>query len=992
MAFSKSLLLVAIATVPTNAFVPSLQNKARSISFLPPAVTSPQSNVALKGFLQDVMGTTSESIPGPGDAKEEDIRKLFFRWNDALATLDSTKVASLYAKDGFLLPTVSDTPRNDFASIKDYFDNFLQLKPQGVILDGQIKVGDNWAKDCGIYEFTMGVDGSKVRARYTYVYTFEDGAWKIAHHHSSAMPEQMAPKGETLADDEVRSLFSLWNDALATLDPDTVAKRYSSKPILLPTVSDTPRSDYNSIKDYFVNFLQNKPQGVILESYVTSGPNWAKDAGIYEFTMGKDGSKVKARYSFVYVYEDGEWKISHHHSSVMPEAVLSKKKEITDDEVKGLFHLWNDALATLDSDKVAKRYAQNAVLLPTVSDIPRSDYSSIKDYFDNFLKLKPQGEIVESYTQCGDGWCKDVGVYEFTMGANGNKVKARYSFVYVWEDGEWKISHHHSSAMPEQMTAKGVEISEDEVRGLFTLWNDALATLDPETVAKRYASVPVLLPTVSDTPRTDFASIKDYFVNFLQLKPQGVILESFVTTGPNWAKDVGIYEFTLGKDGSKVKARYSFVYVYEDGEWKISHHHSSVMPEESKKEQITDAEAKALFHLWNDALATEDPDKVASRYAKNAVLLPTVSDTPRTDYGSIKDYFVNFLKLKPQGVILDSYTECGDGWCKDVGVYEFTMGANGNKVKARYSFVYVFEDGEWKISHHHSSAMPEQMTAKGEILSDAEVKGLFGLWNDALATLDPATVAKRYSKTPVLLPTVSDTPRTNFASIQDYFVNFLQLKPQGVILESHVSSGPNWAKDAGIYEFTMGADGSKVKARYSFIYAYEDGEWKISHHHSSVMPEASKAAAAKKSTITEKEVKGLFYLWNDALATLDSDKVARRYAKQAVLLPTVSDKPRTDYTTIKDYFDTFLLKKPQGEIVESFAICGDGWCKDVGIYEFTMGADGSKVKARYSFVYVFEDGEWKISHHHSSAMPEGLLGAAEKLAVVQEAFNILTKA
>ena len=39
--------------------------------------------------------------------------------------------------------------------------------------------------------------------------------------------------------------------------------------------------------------------------------------------MGATGDKVKGRYSFVYVYEDGEWKISHHHSSVMPEAYLA---------------------------------------------------------------------------------------------------------------------------------------------------------------------------------------------------------------------------------------------------------------------------------------------------------------------------------------------------------------------------------------------------------------------------------------------------------------------------------------------------------------------------------------------------------------------------------------------------------------------------------------------------------------------------------------------
>jgi len=31
-----------------------------------------------------------------------------------------------------------------------------------------------------------------------------------------------------------------------------------------------------------------------------------------------------------------------------------------------------------------------------------------------------------------------------------------------------------------------------------------------------------------------------------------------------------------------------------------------------------------------------------------------------------------------------------------------------NDVKARYSFLYQFEDGKWRIEHLHSSAMPEK--------------------------------------------------------------------------------------------------------------------------------------------------------------------------------------------------------------------------------------------------------------------------------------------
>mmetsp|Transcript_45163 Transcript_45163/g.109292 ORF Transcript_45163/g.109292 Transcript_45163/m.109292 type:complete len:245 (+) Transcript_45163:1915-2649(+) len=169
----------------------------------------------------------------------------------------------------------------------------------------------------------MGTTGDRVKARYSFVYTFEGGEWKIAHHHSSMMPE--GGKGTVLEEDQVRSLFYLWNDALATLDPDAVASRYSKNPCLLPTVSDIPRTDYPSIRDYFVHFLEKKPQGQILESFVQTGPDWCMDNGIYEFYMGATGDSVKARYSFVYVKEGEEWKIAHHHSSQMPEEVEPKK-------------------------------------------------------------------------------------------------------------------------------------------------------------------------------------------------------------------------------------------------------------------------------------------------------------------------------------------------------------------------------------------------------------------------------------------------------------------------------------------------------------------------------------------------------------------------------------------------------------------------------------------------------------------------------------------
>ena len=148
-------------------------------------------------------------------------------------------------------------------------------------------------------------------------------------------------------------------------------------------------------------------------------------------------------------------------------------------------------------------------------------------------------------------------------------------------------------------------------------------------------------------------------------------------------------------------------------------------------------------------------------------------------------------------------------------------------------------------------------------------------------------------------------------------------------------------------------------------------------------------AAQRGSTVnqncyvpTKEEVTGLFTLWNNALATLNSTIVANRYTDTAVLLATVSDSPRNTTASIKSYFDTFLLNKPQGVIKYSDPEPGCNMATDMGVYEFTFGKDGSKVVARYTYSYVYDQNtkEWKIQHHHSSMLPEQFLAAPKTSA------------
>lgn len=126
---------------------------------------------------------------------------------------------------------------------------------------------------------------------------------------------------------------------------------------------------------------------------------------------------------------------------------------------------------------------------------------------------------------------------------------------------------------------------------------------------------------------------------------------------------------------------------------------------------VTQQEIAALFERWNASLATHDADKVTTNYAPDAVLLPTVSNQPRTDTASIKDYFVHFLERNPQGTIDSRTIRIGCNTATDVGTYTFKLSGQTpgttETVKARYSFMYELRDGKWFIVHHHSSAMPE---------------------------------------------------------------------------------------------------------------------------------------------------------------------------------------------------------------------------------------------------------------------------------------------
>jgi len=117
---------------------------------------------------------------------------------------------------------------------------------------------------------------------------------------------------------DVTDLFTRWNDALQTRDPQQVTDLYASNAILLPTISNQVRHNHEELTDYFEQFLARGPKGTLKEQNIRIFDELAMNSGVYEFSFD-DGAIVSARYSYVYQLINNEWKIIEHHSSAMPE-------------------------------------------------------------------------------------------------------------------------------------------------------------------------------------------------------------------------------------------------------------------------------------------------------------------------------------------------------------------------------------------------------------------------------------------------------------------------------------------------------------------------------------------------------------------------------------------------------------------------------------------------------------------------------------------------
>lgn len=123
-------------------------------------------------------------------------------------------------------------------------------------------------------------------------------------------------------------------------------------------------------------------------------------------------------------------------------------KTASEREALGLFTQWNDSLKSGDPHQVASLYQDDALLLPTVSRIPRQTREARIDYFEHFLAKRPSGKLDTYHLRQSCNEATLAGLYTFDLAASGQQVAARYTFTYRWDGERWLISQHHSSLLP----------------------------------------------------------------------------------------------------------------------------------------------------------------------------------------------------------------------------------------------------------------------------------------------------------------------------------------------------------------------------------------------------------------------------------------------------------------------------------------------------------------------------------------------------------------
>ena len=114
------------------------------------------------------------------------------RWAETFNAGEPDAVAALYAPDATIWGTLAQFLTTNPADIRAYF---VEAARSGLRVELRPHVLSPISQTCAIvaghYDFTRTADGKATTfpARYSFVLVKQNGAWMIAHQHSSFLPK-----------------------------------------------------------------------------------------------------------------------------------------------------------------------------------------------------------------------------------------------------------------------------------------------------------------------------------------------------------------------------------------------------------------------------------------------------------------------------------------------------------------------------------------------------------------------------------------------------------------------------------------------------------------------------------------------------------------------------------------------------------------------------------------------------------------------------------
>jgi len=113
-------------------------------------------------------------------------------------------------------------------------------------------------------------------------------------------------------------------------------------------------------------------------------------------------------------------------------------------------HNWLKIVSLHNPTNIVSLYTEDGVLLGTLAENIKKGRENVIEYFNEFIKKKPTGEITSIFTQESEGFAIVDGTYTFCI-INNNKeelIPARFTFVLKNINNTWLIATHHSSKQP----------------------------------------------------------------------------------------------------------------------------------------------------------------------------------------------------------------------------------------------------------------------------------------------------------------------------------------------------------------------------------------------------------------------------------------------------------------------------------------------------------------------------------------------------------------